>query len=641
MIHFDTSGPCSLGVTFPTENEANVCLWAPSVNHVAIKVYGQPAAIPLKKEDLGYWTLKTAQIKPGDLYTFILDGDHDYPDPTSRFQPQGVHGPSQAVDISAFHWEDESWVNHSLDNYLLYELHTGTFTAEGTFHAIESKLDYLKALGVNAIELMPIAQFSDSRNWGYDGVYTYAAQNSYGGPGGLQHLINACHYRGIAVVLDVVYNHFGPEGNYVNEFGPYLTDKYCTPWGKAVNFDDAWCDGVRRYMIENALMWFRDFHVDALRLDAVHAIKDFSTVHILREVKEEVDRLMEKTGRRHYLLIENDLNDPRYIDPLAERGYGMDSQWMDEFHHSLRVAIGEEKIGYYADFDGLNHLAKAYKDGYVYDGQFSPVRHKLFGQKAESNPGHQFIVFSQNHDQIGNRKLGERSSQLYSYEALKLLAGAVLISPYIPLLFMGEEWGELNPFFYFVSHSEPELVEAVRQGRREEFADFHSEGEVPDPESNETYEQAKLQWELLEEESHQVLLRYYQTLIALRQHLPALYRLDRKQVDVFPDAETETLIVHRWHDDQHVLCLMNFSKQPQSVTLPAVGEEGTDWQKLLDSADAQWQPQRESDTDPTPESVSGSKTILLQPESLLIYAQHHEKSRFHLPDPISPRLYLS
>lgn len=641
MIHLINSDQRSLGVTFPAEDQANIVLWAPLAKHAAIKIYGNQAAIPLKKEEMGYWCLTTNQLKPGDLYTYILDGHREYPDPTSLSQPQGVHGPSQAIDTTTFHWEDDCWVNPSLDSYVLYEIHTGTFTKEGTFQSLESKLDYLKALGVNAIEIMPVAQFSDSRNWGYDGVYTYAVQTSYGGAAGLQHLINACHYKGIAVVLDVVYNHFGPEGNYVGEFGPYLTDKYCTPWGKAVNFDDAWCDGVRRYVIENALMWLRDFHIDALRLDAVHAIKDFSTKHILQELRDEVDKLMEKTGRRHYLIVENDLNDPRFINPVSENGYGMDSQWNDEFHHALRVSIGEEPLGYYRDFKGIGDLVKAYQDSYVYTGQFSEVRHKLFGQMAGTNSGQQFIVFSQNHDQVGNRKLGERSSQLYSYEALKLMAGAVFVSPYIPLLFMGEEWGDTDPFFYFVAHSDPELVEAVRKGRKEEFAAFHSEGEVPDPESHETYEQAKLQWNLLEQESHQLLLRYYQTLIALRQQLPALAHLERNQLDVSADEEKETLILHRWHEDQHVLCLMNFSDQPQSISLPEAGEAGVHWNKLLDSADAIWQPQSQSEASSAPETISASETIQVKPESIIIYAQHHEKSRFHLPDPISQRLYLS
>src|SRR5687768_905399 len=308
---------------------------------------------------------------------------------------------------------------------------------------------------------MPVAQFPGKRNWGYDGVYPFAVQNSYGGYKGLQQLVNACHQKGLAVILDVVYNHLGPEGNYFSAYGPYFTEEYKTPWGGAINFDDAWSDGVRNYFIENALMWFRDFHIDALRLDAVHAIKDFGSKHILREIKEQVNILMEQTGKKHYLIAECDLNDTQFIDPLEKRGFGMDAQWIDEFHHALRVTATGEKTGYYSDFSGIEHLAKAYKDAYVYDGQFSPHRFKNFGVKAQDNPGRQFIVFSQNHDQVGNRMLGERSSQLVSYEMQKLMAGAVLVSPYLPMLFMGEEYSESHPFLYFVSHTDPELAEAV------------------------------------------------------------------------------------------------------------------------------------------------------------------------------------
>ena len=629
-----------LGVTFPSSDQANVLLWAPTPDHVALKKTESSEIIPLKKEAFGYWHLSTSQLKPGDLYTFVLDDEKECQDPASLGQPQGIQGSCLAVDTATFHWSDQDWVNPALENYLLYEIHTGTFTTESTFAGLEKKLDYIKALGVNAIEIMPVGQFTDSRNWGYDGVFIYAVQDSYGGASGLQHLVNTCHAKGIAVVLDVVYNHYGPEGNFLDHFGPYLTDKYHTPWGNAVNFDDAWCDGVRRYVLENALMWFRDFHIDALRIDAAHAIKDFSPVHILQELRQQVDQLMETTGRRHHLIIECDLNDPRFINPLDQGGYGMDAQWMDEFHHSLRVTVGEKKAGYYADFEGVNDLAKSYRDGYVYDGQFSTVRQKFFGRKTEDNPGHQFVVFSQNHDQIGNRKRGERSSQLVSHEMLRVMAGAVLVSPYVPLLFMGEEWGETNPFFYFVSHSKPDVIAAVRKGRQAEFAHSQSDGDVPDPETEETFQQAKLQWQLLDHEAHQILLRYYQALIALRQQLPALHKLNRQQIDVSVCDNQQTLLLHRWHDDQHILCLMNFSRQPQSATLSTTGS-GTSWEKLLDSTDFHWEAGKNSESPSAPEFLSASDTILLQPESFILYAQGHEQSHFHLPDPISPRLYLS
>lgn len=609
--------PCdrrTLGVSFPQKNEANVVLWAPLVKQLAINILGQKEILPLERGELGYWRLTTDQIKPGDRYTFVVNGQAEHPDPTSLSQPEGIYGPSEAIDTNLFQWHDQGWRNPELDDYLIYELHTGTFTADGTFVAIEEKLDHLKELGINAIEIMPISQFPDGRNWGYDGVFCFAAENAYGGPAGLQHLVNACHQKGIAVVLDVVYNHLGPEGNFVEEFGPFLTDKYCTPWGKAVNVDDAWSDGVRHFILQNALMWLRDYHIDALRLDAVHAIKDLSPVHILAELRQQVDQLMEATGRRHYLLVECDLNDPRYINPLSEHGYGMDAQWMDEFHHSLRVTAGEERKGYYADFDGIGHLAKAYQDAYIYDGQFSTVRKKLFGRKAETNPGHQFIVFSQNHDQIGNRKLGERSSQLYSFEMQKLMAGAVLISPYIPLLFMGEEWGETAPFQYFVSHTEPELAEAVRKGREEEFADFHDGADVPDPLGEDVFQCSRLQWELLEKEPHQTLLRYYQVLIALRKQHPALRHLNRQNLNVVVHEDQKTLVVHRWHDDQHIVCLLNFDNKSQSIPVPIPGKR---WQKLLDSTEAQW-------LGASTDSLTNTDSLVLPPESLLIYSIDYE-----------------
>ncbi len=605
-----------IGLTFTEHGIARLVVWAPLAGQVAVRINEQPSPVALEKEDMGYWCVETRAIKPGDRYKLVLNNEKELPSPTSLSQPDGVHGPSQAFDTSHFYWEDHSWVNPSLDDYILYELHTGTFTPKGTFAAIEEKLDHLKALGINAIEIMPVAQFPDSRNWGYDGVFPYAVQNSYGGPAGLQHLVNACHYRGIAVVLDVVYNHFGPEGNYLKEYGPYFTSTHCTPWGDAINFDDAWCDGARHYFIENALMWFRDFHIDALRLDAVHAIKDFSPTHILAEIKEHTDRLMAATGRQHYLIVESDLNDPRYIDPLDAKGYGMDAQWIDEFHHALRVSVGEERNGYYADFNGVGHLAKSYRDAYVYDGQFSETRQRKFGRRAEHNPGQQFVVFSQNHDQVGNRKLGERSGQLFSFETLKLMAGAVLVSPYIPLLFMGEEWGETNPFLYFVSHTDPELAEAVRKGRTEEFAAFHTDGEVPNPQAEETFLRSKLQWELLDQSTHQTLFRYYQAFIALRRQQPALRHLDREQLEVIHTDNEPVLALHRWYQSQHILCVLNFAHDQQSFVMPAWSKS---WTRLIDSADPMWQ-----GPGAAPGQVADGDTLTLQPESILIYTQRHD-----------------
>ena len=535
------------------------------------------------------------------------------PTPQLLPNPKEYMALSQAI-TPEFNWQDENWENIPLEEYIIYELHTGTFTPSGKFGGIEEKLDYLKDLGVNAIEIMPVAQFPGDRNWGYDGVYPFAVQNSYGGAKGLLQLVEACHQKGIAVILDVVYNHMGPEGNYLEAYGPYFTDKYNTPWGKAINFDDAWCDGVREYFIENVLMWFRDFHIDALRMDAVHAIKDFSPNHILREIKQKVNELMQFTGRKHYLIVELDLNDVRYINPLDKEGYGMDAQWIDEFHHSLRVTAGGERSGYYSDFEGIAHLAKSYRDAYVYNGIYSPHRFKTFGTEAKDNPGKQFIVFSQNHDQVGNRMLGERISELASFEMQKLMAGAVMVSPYLPMLFMGEEYSEINPFQYFVSHTDPDLVEAVRKGRKAEFAAFHALGEAPDPQAAETFKRSKLNWDLLHRVPHKTMFQFYQTLIKIRQAQPALRHLDRHYLDVEVNEQDNILLLHRWHGEQHMLCFMNFSKENRQVKLP---DYEKNWQKLICSSDLQWEGPNDS-----PASLSAGASLNLEPESFLIYTNH-------------------
>jgi maltooligosyltrehalose trehalohydrolase len=369
---------------------------------------------------------------------------------------------------------------------------------------------------------------------------------------------------------------------------------------------------VRQYFIENVLMWFRDFHVDALRMDAVHAIKDFSAVHILREIKMHVNELMQETGRQHHLIVELDLNDTRFINSLEQQGFGMDAQWVDEFHHALRVAAGEPQTGYYSDFSGISHLAKSYKDAYVFDGQYSPHRKKHFGIKAENNPGQQFIVFSQNHDQVGNRMLGERTSALLSFEMQKLMAAAVIVSPYLPMLFMGEEYGELHPFQYFVSHTDKELAEAVRKGRKAEFAAFHAEGEAPDPVSEETFNQSKLQWDLLNDEPHKTMFHYYQALIDLRKHELSLKHLERQHLDAQANESENTLLLRRWYEDEHVLCLMNFSKEQQQMQLPL---DGNEWMKIFDSAEPRWKGPKAAE-----ETATNGATITLQQESILIYS---------------------
>lgn len=602
----------TLGVSFGPDATATVQVWAPTATTVQVVLDTTGEALPLEPATNGCWHTTTRQLRPGDLYQIALDGRR-LPDPASLAQPQGVHGPSQAVDPTVFGWTDHAWQNPALDDYLFYELHTGTFSPEGTFADIVARLDHFVDLGVNAIELMPIAQFPGDRNWGYDGVCPFAVQHSYGGAQGLQQLVDACHARGLAVVLDVVYNHMGPEGNYFSSYGPYFTNRHRTPWGDAINFDGPDSEGVRQYVIENVLMWFRDFHIDALRLDAVHAIRDDSASHILRDIRLHVDQLMVQTGRQHYLVIESDQNETRFIKPLSEGGYGMDAQWNDEFHHALRVTAGGEQHGYYADYDGIKHLAKSYSDAYVYDGTYMPRRAKIVGTPTTDLPGRQFVVFSQNHDQIGNRMLGERPSQLVSEAMQRLMAGAVLTSSYLPMLFMGEEWSEQHPFLYFVSHSDPALIEAVRQGRQREFAAFQTAVPAPDPQAEATFQQSKLQWSLLAETHHQTMFRYYKALIALRK-TSVLRFPNRKNVLVTYHDDTQTLVLQRWHEHRRIACLMNFSRAIQPVCLPV---SDTPWQKRFDSADPIW-----GGPAAGPAQMPGDAEVLVQPESLLLYVNH-------------------
>jgi maltooligosyltrehalose trehalohydrolase len=603
------------GVAFNERGEARVLVWAPKAEKVQLQ-FGNPGSeiagkiLDLEKEAYGFWMLETRALWPGDKYGFLLDGEGPYPDPATLHQPDGVHGLTEAFDLRQFRWTDQDWKNPSLKDYIIYELHAGTFTHEGTFAGMEGKLDYLVQLGVNAIEIMPVSQFAGDRNWGYDGVFPYSVQHSYGGPQALQQLVNACHEKGIAVILDMVYNHLGPEGNILGHFGHYFTAKYNTPWGDAINFDDAWSDAVRHYFAQNALMWFRDFHIDALRLDAVHAIKDFSPVHILQEIKEKVNLLSRETGKEHYLIVEMDLNDTRFVKPVETGGYGMDAQWIDEFHHALRVSSGQERSGYYADFDGVASLAKSFRDAYVYDGIYSDHRKRKFGVKADAIPGHQFIVFSQNHDHIGNRMLGERTSQLVSFEMQKLLAGTVFLSPYVPLLFMGEEWAEPNPFQYFVSHTDQELAEAVRKGRKREFAAFHLEGEAPDPVAVSTFENSRLQWDLTTREPHSTMLRYYQKWIALRKNQQVLKECDRNGLSVEVFEEKGLISIQRVWGSQHLVGFLNFSKTAQEALLP-FGH--LSWQKLIASSDPVWHgPLAMPDR-----ADAGALTV--QPESVTVY----------------------
>ncbi|MGA1874635.1 MAG: malto-oligosyltrehalose trehalohydrolase [bacterium] len=579
-----------VGAHYLGNGKAEFTVWAPLLSQVQLKLVSPvERMIAMEQDKRGYWRAVADEVFPGSHYYFRLDGERDRPDPASFFQPEGVHGPSQVVDHTAYSWgeQEKSWKGVNLREMVMYEVHVGTFTPEGTFKSIIPRLDELAAFGLKAIELMPVAQFPGERNWGYDGVYLYAVQNSYGGSEGLKHLVAECHRRGMAVILDVVYNHFGPEGNYIWDFGPYLTDKYVTPWGKAINYDDAYSHEVRNFYIENALHWFHNYHIDALRLDAIHAIYDMSAVPFLQELAERVDEFSAHCSRTFHLIAESDLNDARVIRPRDLGGYGLAAQWCDDFHHCLHTLLTGEDQGYYHDFGRIDQLVKSLREGYVYTDQYSPYRKRYFGNSSKDRPAHQFVVFAQNHDQVGNRMLGERLSALVSFEALKLSAGVVFLSPYIPLLFMGEEYGEERPFYYFVSHSDPDLVEAVRRGRKDEFKEFKWKGETPDAQNLETFMASKIQWEQRREGNHHTLLNLYQRLINMRKEMAALSALDRNKLYVSGFDGQRVIFMRRWQDeaDSHLVSLFNFKKEEVRV---AVSLPEGNWKKAIDSSDKIW-----------------------------------------------------
>jgi maltooligosyltrehalose trehalohydrolase len=560
-------------------------VWAPFRERVYVHIVEpHEKVLPLKKNEHGYFEAVVDGVPTGSIYYYRLDGESEYPDPASRSQPKGVFGPSRVID-PGFPWSDVHWRGLPLEKYIIYELHTGVFTPEGTFSAVIEHLDELKELGITAVELMPVAQFSGTRNWGYDGVFPFAPQDSYGGPEGLKQLVDACHRNGLAVVLDVVYNHIGPEGNHLAEFGPYFTDRYHTPWGAAINFDGAYSDDVRRYFIENALYWVTEFHIDALRLDALHAILDISAYTFVEELAASVHEQAEKQNRRIYLIGESAANDARLIRSRQTGGYGLDAQWNDDFHHILHVLLTGEKTGYYQDFGTIQQLAKAFTEGFIYSGEYSSYRRHRHGSSSGDIPASHFVVFSQNHDQVGNRAFGDRLSRLVSFESLKLAAGIVMLSPFLPQLFMGEEYGETAPFPYFVSHSDPALIEAVRKGRSAEFSAFDWQGDIPDPQDEATFRSARLNYRLRQQGQHKILYEFYRELIRLRKESPVLSYLGKENMDVRCDEEKKTLVIRRWKQDGEVVIIYNLNND--KVNLIREIPPGK-WRKKLDSADTEW-----------------------------------------------------
>jgi maltooligosyltrehalose trehalohydrolase len=568
--------------------------------------------VPMARNDLGYFEATVDNVPPGSRYLYRLDGGDERPDPASRSQPTTVHEPSEVID-PAFPWTDHHWHGIPLDKYVVYELHVGTFTPEGTFDAVIGHLPYLADLGVTAVELLPVAQFAGSRGWGYDGVFPFAPQNSYGGPAGLKRLVDACHARGLAVVLDVVYNHFGPEGGYLHEFAHYFTDRYKTPWGDAVNVDGPKSDEVRRYLIENALYWVHEYHVDALRLDAIHAIHDESASPFLMELANVVGRYATDLNRQVYLIGESDLNDVRVLRCPALGGLGLHAQWADDFHHSVFTLLTDVDSPYHRDYGSFDLLVNAYQHGYAYTGQFCPSRERRHGNQPANLPGRQFVVCIQNHDQIGNRKWGDRFAHHASFEAQKLAAGAVLLSPYTPMIFMGEEYAEAAPFQYFVDFSDPALVEAVRKGRKEEF-NMTGADDPPDPQAEETFRRSKLNHALRAGGKHKVLCEFYRELLRLRHSTPALRFPDKERMRLVPLAEHRVLLANRWDGDAETLIGLNFGGDPAParLTLP----KGV-WDKVLDSADGRWL----GAGSPAPAELAsdGEAAFTLAPASVAVY----------------------
>jgi maltooligosyltrehalose trehalohydrolase len=518
-------------------------VWAPLAERVDLLVDGR--ARPMRPDERGRWEA-SADAGPGSRYGFCLDGGDARPDPRSASQPDGVDDLSELVDHDAFAWTDHDWRGVSLPGALLYELHVGTFTDAGTFDAIVGRLDHLVELGVDAVELMPVVEFSGDRGWGYDGVDLFAPHHDYGGPDGLKRLVDACHGRGIGVVIDVVYNHLGPAGNYLAEFGPYFSQRHQTFWGAAVNFDGPGSDEVRRFVVDNALMWLRDYHADGLRLDAVHAIIDESARHILEELAEEVHRLAIHLRRPLFLIAESDRNDPRLVRSRDAGGFGLDALWADDWHHALHAALTGERSGYYEDFGRLDQLAKAVRQGWVYDGGWSHHRQRRHGRPPTGLAGNQFVVSTQNHDQVGNRAVGERSSALMSEGRLRIAAALLLCGPFTPMVFQGEEWAAATPFQYFTDHRDPDLAQAVSDGRRREFAHFGWDpDQVPDPQAASTFEASKLSWTELERPPHADIFDWYRQVVRLRRSRPELSDPRLDGTDVHVDEQASTLVITR------------------------------------------------------------------------------------------------
>lgn len=593
-------------------------VWAPEKERMILHIVAPfDKEYEMVKDEFGYFEMDVETNETPLRYFYKPDGEQAFPDPASHYQPEGVHGASETVDHAQFRWQDDSWKGLPLASTILYEIHVGTFTPAGTFDAVIDRLDDLYQTGINALELMPVAQFPGTRNWGYDGVYPYAVQNSYGGPEGLKRLVNACHQKGIAVYLDVVYNHVGPEGNYLSQFGPYFTSKYSTPWGDAINFDGEWSDGVREYFSDNVIHWLKEYHIDGLRCDAIHAMFDIGAIHFWELVKDKIDALQKTTGRQYQMIAESDLNSPKVVKDPQQGGFGFNAQWLDDFHHALYKMLNPQDIERYYDFGTIEHLAKAFKEGFVHSGEWVKFRKRKHGSSSAHVKGDKFVAFNLNHDQAGNRAHGERLCMLVDDERVKIAAAALLLAPYVPMLFMGEEYADDTPFFYFVSHSDEELIKAVREGRKAEFAEFGFDESVPDPQDEKTFARSVIDWSKRDEGRYRMIRKWHEELIRLRKNSRALQNFDKNDIQVIV-INAQALIMLR-SDEAHtesVYCFINFSEDAAVWRLP---EEIRNGGKVLDSRDSQWSTEDVHGYQPASSAIHAGDEITLPPLSVTVY----------------------
>lgn len=593
--------------------EDNICkfiVWAPKLDKIILSLEngGINEEYEMKKDNFGYWTKEISNIKEGQRYYYKIAGEK-YPDPASKSQPEGVHKASEVVKLDKL---KTKYAGIELSKMIIYEIHVGTFTEKGNFQGIIENIKYLKELGINTVELMPLAQFPGKVNWGYDGVYPFAVQNTYGGLKELQNLIDELHKNNIAIIIDVVYNHLGPEGNYLSKFAPYFNPKYNTPWGSALNFDSEYSYGVRDYFIQNALFWIKELGADGLRLDAVHEIYDKSSVHILSEISENIKKIEKEENRKIVLIAESDLNDTKIINPKMKGGYEIDAQWCDDFHHSIHTFLTSEFKGYYEDFGKFEYIEKTYKEGFVYSGQYSEHRKKYLGKSSKDISPEKIVVCIQNHDQIGNRLFGERLSKLIEFEKLKLAAGALFLSPYTPMIFMGEEYAEKNPFMFFSDYGDENLKEGVKLGRKKEFEYFGWKDEFIDPQSKETYEKSILN-KKIEKEENKIIFEIYKLLIKLKKD-GYIGKRNRKNIKIKTFENKKIVYIESLNKDKKTFSILNFSNE--EISIGKIIPDGK-WEKIIDSSSEKWLGKGSN----LPKILTGKLTIKVNSHSFIIYKE--------------------